>query len=133
MKKEFLKYRQHYIASENYFDIYDASGSLVVNDWYPFYDLTWYGTGYCPPTADGDEGKAVLEKFDINPPYTFDANDAAVKIYSGDVTVRKNTIHNVNGSVNETTGMFTIKGIHIYSGDPATNFTGILIQNKKCP
>jgi len=71
--------------------------------------------------------KTVLQKFDITPNQVFTSDDAAVGIYTSNVTVQNCTIHNVRGLVTDT--MFTIKGVHIYGEMDGPGIADIIVQN----
>ena len=123
-----IQYTPGSYAYENNFDLFDSEGNLIVGLWYPYYDGTWTGTATCPPCSSGLGPSTILENFDITPGYTFTGHEAAVMVYGENVIVRQNTIHNVLGLVDSSTGSFTIKGIHIYGG-PNNAGSNILIEN----
>jgi PKD repeat protein len=116
-----------YYPGENYFDLWDSEGNLVLDDYYPYYSGDWIGTATCPPCASFGDGRgpmAVLQKFDINPGVIFTDEEAAVFINRSDVLVQLNTIHNVEGA-----GDFNVSGVQVCGDDPDNSLTNVIIVN----
>ena len=117
-----------YFPEENEYIIYDSEGNMVTDQGASGTPGDWSGIATCPPCNGGSGGATIFQKFDVNPLTTFDTDGAAIFVVnSSNVIVRQNTVHNVNGMVDDT--MFTISGIKVAAYNEDYPQSDITIQN----
>jgi PKD repeat protein len=100
-------------------DPVNHAGIIITGENPPLNTATLYGT--IDILVDG----VTLQYLRIVPGGLYGADEAAVYVAANGVTVQENIIEDMTGKVE--CDSFTIKGVHVYSGD--NTFTDILIQN----